>query len=81
MQGLTFSIWLLFIFLFPNKRASKFLTEGSEDRSSLSPLLFMELFEKYIHELAETEPTQPGIADYHVLANEEGPKALRTLSH
>lgn len=41
----------------------------------------MELFKKYIHELAETEPTQPGITDHHILANEESPRALRTLNH
>lgn len=57
------------------------MTEGSEDRSSLDSHLFMELFEKYIHELAETEPTQPGIAYYHVIAHEESSKALGILEH
>lgn len=57
------------------------MTEGSEDRSSLDSHLFMELLEKYIHELAETEPTQPGIAYYHVIAHEESSKALGILEH
>lgn len=57
------------------------MTEVSEDRGSLDSRLFMELFEKCIHELAEREPLKLGISDYHVIAQEENPKALRILKH
>ena len=57
------------------------MTEVSEDRGSFDSRLFMKLFEKCIHELAETEPLKPGISDYHVIAQEENPNALRILRH
>ena len=57
------------------------MIEVSEARGSLDSRLFMELFEKCIHELAEREPLKLGISDYHVIAQEENPKALRILKH
>lgn len=79
--GLTFLISFLFNFLIPDKRASKFSTEGSEDRSSLASRLLRVLFEKYIHDLAETKSPQPGTANYRISAKEGSPRALQALGY